>query len=134
MPNCCYSIDSVMAANLMPFFLVMCEIFSGIIHPQDEMPAFWAYTMYYVTPFTYWVGGILSAILTGQPVICEQGELVTFEAPPLQTCQEYAKSWLDVSAGYLQNPDNMGSCQYCPYSQGDDVSCQLSLSLIAFLE
>ena len=111
-----------MAANLMPFFLIMCEIFSGVLRPQAEMPVFWAYTMYYITPFTYWVGGILSVILTGQEVTCDPNELVTFKAPPLQTCEEYAKPWLDVSAGYLQNPGDMGSCQYCPYGVGDDVS------------
>lgn len=116
------SLDSVMAANMMPFFMIMCELFNGILRPQAEMPVFWAYTMYYISPFTYWVGGILSMVLTGQTVTCSPGELTTFEAPPSMTCAEYAGSFLDTSPGYLADPEGTGSCQYCPYSVGDDVS------------
>ncbi|EDN10722.1 hypothetical protein HCAG_07183 [Histoplasma mississippiense (nom. inval.)] len=31
------SSDAVMAANLMPFFLIMCELFNGVLHPKEEM-------------------------------------------------------------------------------------------------
>lgn len=120
--NIVCSIDSIMAANMMPFFILMCELFNGVLRPQTEMPVFWAYTMYYITPFTYWIGGILSSILHGQPVICAASELVTFRAPPTKTCGEYAESFLASSTGYLTNPNDMGDCQYCPYLVGDEVS------------
>lgn len=116
------SLDSVMAANMMPFFVIMCELFNGVLRSQDEMPVFWAYTMYYVAPFTYWIGGILSAILAGQPVTCTASELVSFDSPPGITCADYARSFLESGAGYLANPEAMGVCRYCPYSVGDDVS------------
>ena len=121
------SMDSVMAANMMPFFIIMCDLFNGVMQPQAEMPVFWAYTMYYLGPFTYWIGGILSMILEGQPVVCEPSELITFNAPPGMTCMEYAGAFLDSSPGYLANPDGVGSCQYCPYEFGDDVSPPTSL-------
>ncbi|QSS64157.1 ABC transporter [Histoplasma capsulatum] len=105
------SSDAVMAANLMPFFLIMCELFNGVLHPKEEMSVFWAYTMYYLAPFTYWIGGILSMIMKGAKVTCTASELITFHAPPNQTCVQYAGSWISSAMGYLANPDDMGNCQ-----------------------
>ncbi|KAI9927298.1 hypothetical protein MW887_003685 [Aspergillus wentii] len=95
------STDSMVAATLMPFFIIMCELFNGILRPHEQMPAFWKYTMYYVTPFTYWIGGVLTAVLRGVPVACDQSELAIFQSPVNMTCGEYAGSWLaDRGVGY----------------------------------
>ncbi|PGH03704.1 hypothetical protein AJ79_07286 [Helicocarpus griseus UAMH5409] len=122
------STDATMAANLMPFFLIMCELFNGVLQPQAEMNVFWAYTMYYIAPFTYWIGGILAMVMKGAQVTCDANELITFHAPPNETCAQYAGSWLASSQGYLANPDDMGSCQYCSYSYGDDYLAENNLS------
>ena len=113
----------MIAATLMPFFIIMCELFNGILRPQSQMPAFWKYTMYYVTPFTYWIGEVLTSVLRGTPVVYSQSELAIFESPPNTTCSEYANAWLDAKAvGYLSNPDGMSKCGHCDCSLGDDVS------------
>ncbi|EQL32031.1 ATPase [Blastomyces dermatitidis ATCC 26199] len=122
------STDAVMAANLMPFFLVMCELFNGVLQPQDEMPVFWAYTMYYLTPFTYWIGGILSMIMKGAEVTCDASELITFHAPSNQTCGQYAGEWISTALGYLANPDGKGDCQYCSYKYGDEYLAENNIS------
>ncbi|KAG5304379.1 ABC transporter [Histoplasma capsulatum G186AR] len=122
------SSDAVMAANLMPFFLIMCELFNGVLHPKEEMSVFWAYTMYYLAPFTYWIGGILSMIMKGAKVTCTASELITFHAPPNQTCVQYAGSWISSATGYLANPDDMGNCQYCSYKYGDEYLAENNLS------
>lgn len=107
----------------MPFFICVCELFNGILQPHEQMPTFWKYTMYYMTPFTYWIGGVLSAILKGTPVTCTQDELAVFRSPSNMTCAEYAGPWLsEKGRGYLSNPDEYGLCGYCEYSYGDDVS------------
>lgn len=112
----------MVAATLMPFFIIMCELFNGILQPHQNMPVFWKYTMYYMTPFTYWIGGVLTSVLRGMPVICDSSELTIFESPSNMTCGEYAGSWLtEHGVGYLSNPDDFGSCGYCEYSVGDDV-------------
>ncbi|KAL4878228.1 ABC-2 type transporter-domain-containing protein [Aspergillus karnatakaensis] len=122
------SADSMVAATLMPFFIIMCETFNGILQPHQNMPAFWAYTMYYVTPFTYWIGGVLTAVLGGTPVVCNQDELTIFQSPLNMTCSEYAGSWLEEKGvGYLSNPDGQGECGYCEYSFGDDYLTGISL-------
>ncbi|KAF5860488.1 hypothetical protein ETB97_001438 [Aspergillus alliaceus] len=122
------SADSMVAATLMPFFIIMCELFNGILQPHDNMPAFWKYTMYYVTPFTYWIGGVLMAVLRGMPVICDSSELTIFESPPNMTCGEYAGPWLaEHGVGYLSNPDDTSKCGYCKYSYGDDYLSGIGL-------
>ncbi|KAL4814418.1 ABC-2 type transporter-domain-containing protein [Aspergillus spinulosporus] len=122
------SADSVVAATLMPFFIIMCETMNGILQPHKYMPAFWAYTMYYVTPFTYWIGGVLTSVLRGVPVICDEGELTVFQSPPNMTCSEYAGPWLaEKGVGYLSNPHDSGECGYCEYSYGDDYLSTIGL-------
>lgn len=116
----------MIAATLMPFFIIMCELFNGILQPHSQMPAFWKYTMYYVTPFTYWIGGVLTSVLRGTEVVCTQSELTIFGSPSNVTCGEYAGTWLESKGvGYLSNPDGTGECGYCEYSHGDDVSSDL---------
>ncbi|OJD17438.1 hypothetical protein AJ78_02463 [Emergomyces pasteurianus Ep9510] len=122
------STDAVMAANLMPFFLIMCELFNGVLHPQADMPVFWAYTMYYLAPFTYWIGGILAMVMKGAEVTCDASELITFHAPPNETCVQYAGTWISSAMGYLANPDDMGNCQYCSYKYGDEYLSQNNIS------
>lgn len=79
--------------------------------------------MYYITPFTYWIGGVLTSVLRGMPVTCDESELAFFRSPPNQTCEDYAGPWLESKGvGYLSNPDSYGLCGYCEYSYGDDVS------------
>ncbi|KAL6234315.1 hypothetical protein BDW75DRAFT_169287 [Aspergillus navahoensis] len=122
------SADSVVAATLMPFFIIMCETMNGILQPHENMPVFWAYTMYYVTPFTYWIGGVLTSVLRGVPVICDESELTIFQSPPNMTCGEYARPWLaEKGVGYLFNPEGSGECGYCEYSYGDDYLSTISL-------
>lgn len=111
-----------MAASIMPFFLVMCEFFNGVLQPQSLMPAIWAYTMYYIGPFTYWISGILAMILPGLTVECLDSELIRFQAPSGVTCGEYAQDWLlATSSGYLADNNATGECGYCQYAAGDEV-------------
>ncbi|KAL2869426.1 putative ABC multidrug transporter [Aspergillus lucknowensis] len=122
------SADAMVAATLMPFFIIMCELFNGILQPHANMPAFWGYTMYYITPFTYWIGGVLTSVLRGMPVTCNENELTVFQSPPNMTCGEYAGSWLaEKGVGYLSNPEGSGKCGYCEYSYGDDYLSKVGL-------
>lgn len=111
-----------MAANIMPFFVVMCEFFNGVLQPVSLMPPVWRYTMYYIGPFTYWIGGIAAMILSPIGVACRDSELSRFNPPPNNTCLEYSESWLSGVNGYLDNPDATSDCGYCQYASGEDVS------------
>ncbi|KAJ5112926.1 hypothetical protein N7456_001460 [Penicillium angulare] len=122
------SSDSMIAATLMPMFVIGGELFSGVLRHGHEMPAVWHYTMYYATPFTYWIGGVLTSVLRGTPVICKESELAFFEIPSNLTCEEYAGPWLiEKGVGYLSNSAATGLCGYCEYSYGDDYLSSLDL-------
>ncbi|KAM5353211.1 hypothetical protein ACJZ2D_016892 [Fusarium nematophilum] len=121
------STDATMAANIMPFFVVICEFFNGVVQPKDLMPAVWRYTIYYIGPFTYWISGIVTMILAEVSVRCLDSEFIRFKSPPNTTCGEYAGEWLSGNKGYLENTSAFDECGYCRYSAGEDYVASLGL-------
>jgi ABC-type multidrug transport system permease subunit len=83
--------------------------------------------MYYANPSTYWIGGMLAATLDGAPVECSSEETAKFDAPPGQTCQEYAGAFAKTAGGYLLNPDATSACEFCPISSGNDYLASLNI-------
>lgn len=77
--------------------------------------------MYYISPVTYLIGGVLSAVLNNVPVICSPNELTHFDPPGGQTCGTYASDFLNHSLGYLVNPSDSNNCQYCSLSNANGV-------------
>ncbi|EAT88972.2 hypothetical protein SNOG_03767 [Parastagonospora nodorum SN15] len=124
---CAFAPSFTVISNVLPFFFVMFGLFNGVVRPYAEMPVFWRYWMYYVNPSTYWIGGVLSATLDGIPVQCQQTETAIFNAPPGQTCGQYAQAFVAQSPGYLLNPDATNACQYCPYSVGNDYLATINI-------
>lgn len=111
-----------MAASIMPLFVIVCEFFNGVLQPRELMPAVWAYTIYYIGPFTYWISGIASMVIPVVHISCKESELTHFQTPDGSTCMQYAGDWLSGSKGYLVNPDDTSDCGYCQYSDGEEVS------------
>lgn len=106
----------------------MFGLFNGVVRPYSLLPVFWKYWMYYVNPSTYWIGGMLAACLDGAKVQCAPEETAVFNAPPGQTCQEYAGPFAEQAGGYLLNGDATSACQYCPYSSGNQYLETLNIS------
>ncbi|ORY86958.1 ABC drug exporter AtrF [Protomyces lactucae-debilis] len=115
-------------ANIIPLFLVVVQLFTGIIRPYASMPVFWKYFIYYVSPVQWLTNGMLATILHNVPVSCSQTELAFFSPPPGQTCSEYASEYLTTAIGYLDNPDATSQCGYCQFSSGDDYLRSLNIS------
>ncbi|KAI8462016.1 ABC-2 type transporter-domain-containing protein [Phakopsora pachyrhizi] len=114
-----------MVANILPFFLVSMEAFSGSLMPYPQMPWFWKW-MYWLSPFQWYVKSVLSTVLHGQEVECQPLEIVYFEAPPSETCESYIGEFLKTSPGYLvkneeKSPGKISEeCGYCKFSSGDE--------------
>jgi ATP-binding cassette subfamily G (WHITE) protein 2 (SNQ2) len=108
----------------------MFSLFNGIVRPFSQLPIFWRYWMYYVNPSTYWIGGVLAAVLKDTTVVCAPGEATIFNAPPGKTCGEYASAWVREVAGqgYITDPNAMGQCGYCPYRSGREYLATLHIS------
>lgn len=124
---CAFAPSFTVISNVLPFFFVMFGLFNGVVRPYSMMPVFWRYWMYYVNPSTYWIGGVLSATLHNIPVQCAPSETARFDAPPGQTCGQYAAAFASASPGYIVDPDATSLCQYCPYSVGDDYLATINV-------
>jgi ATP-binding cassette subfamily G (WHITE) protein 2 (SNQ2) len=129
--------NELLASLLVPVFFLFVVSFCGIVVPFRALPYFWRrYVfqllrpspglnansilswMYYLSPFTYLLEGMLSLVVHNVPIICSTKELAIFSAPPNQSCQAYAGDFAQQSGGYVQTqPD--GQCGYCQYSTGD---------------
>lgn len=105
----------------------MFGLFNGVVRPFDSMSVFWKYWMYFVNPSTYWIGGILAATLDGASVQCAAEETARFDAPPNQTCHDYAGEFAKSAGGYLLNPEATSACMYCPYSNGNQYLATLNI-------
>ncbi|CAL5868611.1 uncharacterized protein PFLUO_LOCUS2838 [Penicillium psychrofluorescens] len=124
---CAFAPSFTVISNVLPFFFVMVNLFNGIVRPYAEYPVFWKYWMYYVNPVTWWLRGVLSAVLPAVQVQCAPQESTHFTPPPGQTCEQYAGNFVHeiAKAGYLTESD--GVCQYCPYKNGAEYMAQLNV-------
>lgn len=105
----------------------MFGLFNGVVRPYASLPVFWKYWMYYVNPSTYWIGGMLAATLDGAQVQCSPDETAVFDAPPGQTCLQYAGDFARQAGGYLLNEDATSACQYCPMTTGNQFLTSLNI-------
>ncbi|KAL2271986.1 hypothetical protein VTJ83DRAFT_1357 [Remersonia thermophila] len=110
--------DAQAASGIVILLTMMSTIFSGVLQTRQAMPGFWTF-MYYVSPFTYWIAGIVATMLHGRPVTCSPSESLTFNPPAGMTCLEYLSPLAGKAEGVLQNPLATEACQYCPFSVAD---------------
>ncbi|SCO47745.1 related to pleiotropic drug resistance proteins (PDR1-15), ABC superfamily [Fusarium fujikuroi] len=118
-------------ANLLPFFFIMANLFNGIFLPYRTIPDFWKYWIYYLLPTTWYSRGVLSAVLPGTPVHCSASEFARFNPPEGMSCGEYAGEFVDLVAhsGYLEDPESVSNCGYCPYKDGREYMATLNVHL-----
>ncbi|KAF2442952.1 hypothetical protein P171DRAFT_433323 [Karstenula rhodostoma CBS 690.94] len=110
--------DAQTASGLVTLLTFMSILFNGVLQAPSSLPGFWIF-MYRVSPFTYWIGGIVSTLLHDREVICTETETSRFNPPSGQTCQAYLADYLQTAPGLLQNPDATTDCRYCPIRNGD---------------
>lgn len=110
--------DAQTASSVVTLLVFMSLTFCGVLQTADSLPGFWIF-MYRVSPFTYWVSGIVATQLHGRPVTCSGDETSIFDPPSGQTCGEYLKPFLDQAPELLQNHDATEDCRYCSLSVAD---------------
>jgi ABC-type multidrug transport system permease subunit len=110
--------DAQTASAIVTLLTMMSTIFNGVLQQPDALPGFWIF-MYRVSPFTYWVGGIVATELHGKEVICAERELAIFNPPSGQTCGQYLEPFLQQAPGTLQDPSATSDCEYCSISVAD---------------
>lgn len=91
------------------------------------MQPFWKYWLYYLDPFKYLFGGLFTPIVWDVQVKCSPSEFVSFNAPSGQTCAGYMADFLSSNAGYVEEVNGTGSCQYCAYATGAEYASTFNL-------
>lgn len=97
-------------ANLM---FSICLIFCGILVQPSALPAIWRYTLYYISPFTYLVSGILAAGLANTEVVCNPRELVHVQPPNGMTCGEFLGPFSSFAGVNVINKQSIDMCDIC---------------------
>jgi ABC-type multidrug transport system permease subunit len=115
-----YAPNAVFAALVNPLLIAVLVTFCGVLVPYAQITAFWRYWLYYLNPFNYLIGGLVTPILWDVPVQCTQEEFGILDPPAGQTCSAYLSDFIAQGSGYVNNPDATANCEYCPYSVGHE--------------
>ncbi|RFU75353.1 brefeldin a resistance [Trichoderma arundinaceum] len=110
--------NELLASLLVPVFFLFVVSFCGVVVPPPSLPTFWRSWMYHLSPFTYLMEAFLGAAIHDHPVQCNSSEFARFSAPPGQTCESYAGSYISQAGGYVQTAAD-GLCEFCQYATGD---------------
>jgi hypothetical protein len=134
--------DLGVAGNVLVFIVCTLNWFNGIIVPFHQLQVFWRswvsslsttascvcigilgsrpLQLYYLSPFTYLLGGMIIAVTGPVSVQCKASDLVEFTAPANETCASYAGNWAPEASAQLLNPDASGgaACQVCMLTNG----------------
>lgn len=110
--------DAQTAGGIVTLLTMMSIMFNGVLQSPSALPGFWIF-MYRVSPFTYWIAGMVATQMHGRLVTCSAAETSIFNPPSGQTCGTYLASYLENAPGQLQNPNDTESCRYCSLSIAD---------------
>ncbi|KAF8126758.1 ABC-2 type transporter-domain-containing protein [Boletus edulis] len=105
------------AGILFSFLFSFVLTFDGVVQPFSQLG--WWQWMYRVSPYTYLIEGLVSQILSGQPVQCSATEFAVIQPPSGYSCASYLDPFISSAGGYLQNPDAGSNCLYCSASTAD---------------
>ncbi|XDG06936.1 hypothetical protein ABKA04_006551 [Annulohypoxylon sp. FPYF3050] len=107
------------AGALVTLLVLMSLIFCGVFQTPTALPGFWIF-MYRLSPFTYWIGGIVGTQLHDRAVDCSLAETSIFDPPPNVTCKSYMGLYLNTTGlGQLQNENDTSACRYCSLQNAD---------------
>jgi len=96
----------------------MSKLTNSVLQPADALPGFWIF-MYRVSPFTYFVEGMLVTAIAGTTVECSAIEFLQFEPAGGQDCQTYIAPYQSQAGGYLRDPSATTNCEFCALRDTD---------------
>jgi ATP-binding cassette subfamily G (WHITE) protein 2 (PDR) len=91
----------------------MRDICYSIIAFPAILPKFWVF-MYRLSPFSYLVESMVAVGFSDTTVTCAENEYLRFVPPVSLTCQSYMDIYILVAGGYLQDPQAISGCAFCP--------------------
>ncbi|KAJ5287465.1 hypothetical protein N7478_003151 [Penicillium angulare] len=121
-----FSPNEPFASLLVPAFFTFTTSFCGVVVPYIALPHFWQSWMYWLTPFHYFLEGLLDVVTHNIPIRCVEREEAHFSPPSGLTCEEYAKTYIEASGGYVREAGG-GMCAFCQFSTGDEFAASLNV-------
>ncbi|KAK7466063.1 Multidrug resistance protein [Stygiomarasmius scandens] len=99
--------------NISNLIFSLSLVFCGVLVGPDRLPGFWIF-MYRVSPFTYFVEGMLSVGVANAKATCSDIELSIIDPPIGQTCWQYLEPFITaVGTGDVLNRNATSACQFC---------------------
>ncbi len=114
--------NAVFAALANPWVIGSLSSTCGVLVPYLAITPFWRYWMYYLNPFTFVMGALLTFALFDKPVRCKEREFAIFDTPNGQTCRDFLADYMTGFGARmnLTNPDATSQCRVCRYTTGAD--------------
>jgi ABC-type multidrug transport system permease subunit len=124
-----YAPNAVFAALANPVVIGTLVSFCGVLVPYAQIQPFWRYWIYYLNPFNYLMGSLLTFTSFSAPVRCAESEFAVFDTPNGQTCGQYLEGYMMGmgARSNLTNPDATAGCRVCQYRDGSDYLYTLNL-------
>jgi ABC-type multidrug transport system ATPase subunit/ABC-type multidrug transport system permease subunit len=124
-----YAPNAVFATLANPVVIGTLIAFCGVLVPYAQIQPFWRYWIYYLNPFNYLMGSLLTFTSFDAPVHCAPAEFAVFDPPPNSTCAEYLAPYQRGMGARtnLTNPDATAGCRVCEYRVGSDYLATLNL-------
>jgi ABC-type multidrug transport system permease subunit/ABC-type multidrug transport system ATPase subunit len=124
-----YAPNAVFASLVNPIIIGTLVSFCGVLVPYAQIQPFWRYWMYYLNPFNYLMGSLLTFTSFSAPVYCADAEFAVFNPPSGQTCGTYLQDYMMGmgARSNLTNPDATAGCRVCEYRTGSDYLYTINL-------
>ncbi|CAL1709796.1 unnamed protein product [Somion occarium] len=110
--------NAEIAALLFSFLFSFVLTFNGVLQPF-RLLGWWRW-MYRLSPYTYLIEGLLGQAIGKQQITCSEVEFARITPPSGQTCAQFLQPFVNMSSGYINDPDATSDCQYCAYRTTDE--------------
>ncbi|QDS72894.1 hypothetical protein FKW77_007666 [Venturia effusa] len=125
-----YAPNATFASLVNPLLIGTLVSFCGVLVPYSQIQPFWRYWMYYLNPYNYLMGSLLTFVDFDRPVRCTEAEFAIFDPPSGQTCGQYLAAWSGGpgSRTNVTNPEATSACRVCQYQRGSDYLYTVNLN------
>lgn len=124
-----YAPNATFASLVNPLIIGILVSFCGVLVPYSQIQPFWRYWLYYLNPFNYLMGSLLTFGVYGKKVQCKPEEFASFSPPNGTTCGQYLGQFMQTmgSGMHLVDWDATDKCEVCEYRTGSDYLKTINL-------
>ncbi|KAL5355513.1 ABC-2 type transporter-domain-containing protein [Aspergillus floccosus] len=124
-----YAPNAIFASLINPVIIGTLASFCGVLVPYQQIQAFWRYWIYWMNPFNYLMGSMLTFTVFDVEVKCKDSEFALFDPPNGTTCANYLSTYMQTIGARMNliNPDATEGCRVCQYTRGSDYLVGINL-------